>query len=815
MSFGFSIGDFISLTQLASRVVRDSRKACGAHDELTHEVSSLHSVLQRLKKETGKPESPLNRPGDSCQDELQSILAGCKKLLKTLQTILIKYYSLSQGERSGRKLWQRIRFGNGEMQDLTDLRAKLVYYTSALSLFVNMVSIGSVGRVEKRMEEAGGDLREIRLAVNGITAHLLAGSKREGSVLTAYADDDKAVWKEFRRELVSEGFSSATIHKHKDLIKAYVRELASPRGLLDERDTYGEDIEATQNASDAGEDSLPTPSYGTVQADGVGGECSTSSSNKDSYHKSSSDSEAGLHDVDYPSKSEIEFRLSINYTPEVKGEHFWQLGDIPIRRLPRNDSCEVLKAGQTIEDVPRPMLTSPARHKSIRCIRCLSDILTVATVVLRCGHRMCLACIRRLFGLSMIEPRNMPSRCCTENLTSFKYVDKIFNERVQMQWEQECKRYPERLKYLHDVDEQLPLDILQDAVVSLYLGAVAEVYKPVFIVGPYGTCLLAFGGNVSLLLCNFRHWFGIIQKCLSEPRISRLQQESLETPGVLHGIETLRWLKLDGLQIAEMEKVGASDAVDPVLVHMNSVNVLRRLLSYAHGSWFRAIVERIERWLLKSQRECPEILFSMQQWICTIERTEVKWDPEDIVNITPRYMFGTGKDCLKNTSYQSASTDSDLERDLTRSSAPTESQTSDDSKDLVLASITMARVIWKRNNRLSRYYSEMDNLSRRLSYYQDEMEPRCENYLVGPPSDTKTRQQGFKMLHEWVETDFLEIVDPLEAYDDLDYDQTLIYTARRRVSEAKWLLRRLKEAMSSTKEPSGGTSQESTEKRTK
>lgn len=794
MSFGFAIGDFIILLQLASRVVRDSRKACGAHDELTHEVSSLHTVLQRLKKETEKPESPLNRPSDSCQDELQSILAGCKKLLKTLETILVKYDSLSQGERSGRKLWQRIRFGNGEMQDLTDLRAKLVYYTSALSLFLNMISIGSVGRVEKRMEEAGGDLREIKLAVNGITAHLLAGSKREGSVLTAYADDDKAVWKEFRRELVSEGFSSATIHKHKDLIKAYVRELAS-RGLLDERDTYGGDDEAIHNSSNAGEDPFQTPSYGTVQADGVGGECSTSSPNKYSCHKSSSDSEASLYDPDYPSKTEIDLAP---YTPRFQGDHFWQLGNTPILRPRRRESCKVSRAGQTIEDVPRPILTSPVRNESIRCVRCLSDILTVTTVVLRCGHRMCLVCLRRLFGLSIIEPRNLPPRCCTENLTACKYVDKIFNERVKMQWEQECERYPERLKYLYDVDEQLPLEMLQHAVVSSYLGTVAEVYKPVFIVGPYGTCLLALGWNVSLLLCSFRHWFGIIQKCLSEPRISRLQQESLETPDdVLYGIETLRLLKLDGLQIAKMEKVGASDAVDPVLVHLNALNILRMLLSIATEFSFRGIVERIERWLLKSQRECPEILFGVQQWICTIERTEAKWGPEDIVNCTPGYMSGTGKGYLRNTSYQSAPTDSDLERDLTWSSAPTESQTFDDSKHLVLASIAMARAIWKRDDRLSWCYSEMENLSRRLSYYQDEMEPRCVNYLVGPPSDAKTREQGFKVLHEWVETDFLEIAEPLEMYDELHNDQPLIYTAIRRFSEARRLLRRLKGGMSS------------------
>lgn len=182
MSFGFSIGDAIVLTQLASRAVQNSRKACGAHDELTHELTSLQLVLGRLKDEAAKSESPINRPDDSCQKELKPLVVGSENILKILESILHKYSSLSQEQRSGRKLWQRIRFGNGEMQDLTELRARLTYYTSALSLLLNMMSIASMGRVEKRMHEAGGDLREIRLAVNSITAQLLASKRREGSV---------------------------------------------------------------------------------------------------------------------------------------------------------------------------------------------------------------------------------------------------------------------------------------------------------------------------------------------------------------------------------------------------------------------------------------------------------------------------------------------------------------------------------------------------------------------------------------------------------------------------------------------------------
>ena len=237
MSFGYSASDAVMLGQLAWKTFQNSRKACGEHDELTREVSSLHMVIRRLEQEASKPESPINRPGDRCKEELQGIVGGCETVLKLLDRVLEKYNTLSEKERSVKKLWQRVRFGNGELADIRDIREKLTYYTSALSLFVNMVSMGSIGRVEQKMETAGGDIREIRIAVNGITAHLLSATNREGSVLTTYADDDKAVWKEFRKELIEEGFSSSIIRKHKRLIKAYIKELGD-RGLLDDEDPH-------------------------------------------------------------------------------------------------------------------------------------------------------------------------------------------------------------------------------------------------------------------------------------------------------------------------------------------------------------------------------------------------------------------------------------------------------------------------------------------------------------------------------------------------------------------------------------------------
>lgn len=67
MPFGFSIGDFITLSQLASRVVQGARG--GSHDELTREVTSLHIVLRRLERELANPQSILHADNDDDNDD--------------------------------------------------------------------------------------------------------------------------------------------------------------------------------------------------------------------------------------------------------------------------------------------------------------------------------------------------------------------------------------------------------------------------------------------------------------------------------------------------------------------------------------------------------------------------------------------------------------------------------------------------------------------------------------------------------------------------------------------------------------------------
>ena len=181
--------------------------------------------------EASKPGNPIDKD-KSHRKELGVIASGCKDVLKQLDKVLVKYNALSEQEKSVRRLWKKVKFGNGVVADIAVLRSKVTYYTSSLTLFLNMVSLGSIGAVEEKMNRAGGDLQEIKNAVNHITAHFMATGGEEGSVLTAHTNGDRGAWRELRRQLLKGGFRDSLIRRHMDLIMAYVKELGD-RGVLD------------------------------------------------------------------------------------------------------------------------------------------------------------------------------------------------------------------------------------------------------------------------------------------------------------------------------------------------------------------------------------------------------------------------------------------------------------------------------------------------------------------------------------------------------------------------------------------------------
>jgi hypothetical protein len=218
---------------------KNAREACGEHDELTREVNSLHSLLSQLQLGKASPESLLNQLDDDRNEELNRLVANCEEVLNEIDAILNKYSALNGVKHGkGKRTWQKVKFGNDEMQDLIKLRQKMGHHTQAIVLFCNLLSMGSQGRVEKYMRSSGVEVRELCLAINSTLAQLIDNGKPEGTVLTMYSEDDPAIWKELRRQLVHGGHNSNTIQENFESIKAYVRELGD-RGVLDDKRNIG------------------------------------------------------------------------------------------------------------------------------------------------------------------------------------------------------------------------------------------------------------------------------------------------------------------------------------------------------------------------------------------------------------------------------------------------------------------------------------------------------------------------------------------------------------------------------------------------
>ena len=110
---------------------------------------------------------------------------------------------------------------------MNDLRSKLTQHVATISAYLDTVGVGALGRIERDVHCLP---EQIRRTIDDLAADIRAGL-RESSVMTTYEDDEKHVWRQFRRELISDGIRSSAIHEYKPIIRRYLRELAEKGGL--------------------------------------------------------------------------------------------------------------------------------------------------------------------------------------------------------------------------------------------------------------------------------------------------------------------------------------------------------------------------------------------------------------------------------------------------------------------------------------------------------------------------------------------------------------------------------------------------------
>lgn len=124
MSFGFSLGDFVTIPTLAWQVYKSCKDSSDDFKSVADDVVALHIVLREVEEHL--KEQPISNPR---QAHLAALTRTCHAVLNDLEKLLEKYDSL--GSQS-RRTWDRMRWG---LEDIDQLRARLSSSTSMLTAF--------------------------------------------------------------------------------------------------------------------------------------------------------------------------------------------------------------------------------------------------------------------------------------------------------------------------------------------------------------------------------------------------------------------------------------------------------------------------------------------------------------------------------------------------------------------------------------------------------------------------------------------------------------------------------------------------------
>lgn len=129
MSFGFGVGDFIAVADLAWKLYRYcyvvAKDAPRDFKLLLQEICTLASSIKLLQDEVDDPESTLRRSGEDRIRMVNDIISRIKVTLDELETYAKRYENLQGVPRSKRKkLWDRFTWSI-EGSEIDSLRVKV------------------------------------------------------------------------------------------------------------------------------------------------------------------------------------------------------------------------------------------------------------------------------------------------------------------------------------------------------------------------------------------------------------------------------------------------------------------------------------------------------------------------------------------------------------------------------------------------------------------------------------------------------------------------------------------------------------------
>ena len=227
MSFGFGVGDFIAVGNLAWNIYRSCKGMSQEYLEVSREALVVHTLIKELQDEADDPQSILNRRGIPRKQELLRLIQNLQQVLEELESIVKKYQALGRIEK---RILNSLRMSR---EDLDELRSKMTFHVTAINAFTASLSRSTEAQIETVLIEFVKDCREGRVPPN---------------MMSVDEANNASGWKALERELTEGGISGEDVSAHKTAIKIFL--LGRLNDTLTDNRSFDEVASIVESSSD-------------------------------------------------------------------------------------------------------------------------------------------------------------------------------------------------------------------------------------------------------------------------------------------------------------------------------------------------------------------------------------------------------------------------------------------------------------------------------------------------------------------------------------------------------------------------------------
>ncbi|KAH7140816.1 hypothetical protein EDB81DRAFT_65298 [Dactylonectria macrodidyma] len=214
MSGGSSVEHIDAVDAFARTLYLRAKQSGLAFADAASSVRQLHLALRHLRVEAADPDSPL-RTGQASSvfaRRLRPMVEDCDFTLAQLESVLDRH---GDGRPSGD---ERVRD-----EKLAVIRSRLMSDKTNVDMFLDTVQLQNPANKPRQVvDNRQPGLEDIKDKVDQIANRLF--QKRD---FNSFTEDEDSLWLEFKAELEKEGFAPHVLLRHKDILRAYIRELES------------------------------------------------------------------------------------------------------------------------------------------------------------------------------------------------------------------------------------------------------------------------------------------------------------------------------------------------------------------------------------------------------------------------------------------------------------------------------------------------------------------------------------------------------------------------------------------------------------